>query len=68
MRSFNETDKNKKKDRIKIPANPDSPTKEKLERLESRVKDSLKEGVSTLPGRPRKCPRKKMSPEWLWER
>jgi hypothetical protein len=44
MRDFNDTDRNKKKDRIDLPGNPAGLSEEQLETLEGKVRDSLTKG------------------------
>ena len=49
MRDFNEADKEKKRERIRITDNPASLTDEKLAELETAVNASLKEGYLSCP-------------------
>ena len=49
MRDFNESDRTKKKERIKIKENPADLSTEQLAELENTVKGSLKEGYLSCP-------------------
>jgi hypothetical protein len=49
MRDFNEADRNKKQDRIKISENPAGLTAEELRNLENTVRSSLKDGFMPCP-------------------
>lgn len=49
MRDFNQADRKKKTSRIQVRENPANLSKEKLSELESKVKESLKEGYLACP-------------------
>ena len=49
MRNFNDTDRKKKKDRIKLSENPVGLSPEELSKLENTVKSSLKDGYLPCP-------------------
>ena len=49
MRDFNDADRKKKKDRIKLPENPAGLSPDELSKLESNVKSSLKDGYIPCP-------------------
>jgi hypothetical protein len=49
MRDFNEGDRKKKTSRIRVRENPANLSKEVLAELESKVKDSLKDGYLSCP-------------------
>lgn len=49
MRNFNEADKEKKQDRIRIKENPANLSDEKLSELETAVRASLKDGYLSCP-------------------